>query len=86
LNSTTAYAIFLLEQLTVDFAMTVPLDQPEPIRCPKCLALTGRFLSPVSRMTGQDYYECKTCHHVWTDALAPQAPSPSQAKDALPRS
>jgi hypothetical protein len=61
--------------------MAVPLDHPEPIRCPKCLALTGRFLSPVSRLTGQDYYECSACHHVWTDAPAPASPAAS-AKDA----
>jgi len=61
--------------------MAVPLDHPEPVRCPKCLAVAGRFLSPVSRLTGQDYYECAACHHVWTDTPVPQSPAAS-AKDA----
>jgi hypothetical protein len=55
--------------------MAVPLDHPEPICCPKCLALTGRFLSPVSRMTHQDYYECGACQHVWTDTPPPTSPA-----------
>jgi hypothetical protein len=57
--------------------MAVPLDHPVPIRCPKCLASMGKFLSPVSRMTGQDYYECTACHHVWTDTPAPKSPAMS---------
>jgi hypothetical protein len=62
--------------------MTGPLDHPEPIRCPKCLAQTGRFLPPVSKMTGQDYYECKACHHVWTDTPAPKSPAVSTKASA----
>jgi hypothetical protein len=57
--------------------MAGPLDHPEPIRCPKCLADAGRFLSPVSRITGQDYYECTACHHVWTDTHAPDSSTES---------
>ena len=52
----------------------------DPVRCPRCSKLSGRFLSPVSHLAHQNFFECQACRHVWSDQPAPPR-KPAHPKD-----
>jgi hypothetical protein len=61
--------------------MAEQVDPPsDPVRCTKCLKLAGRFLSPVSHLTHQNFFECQACRHVWSEPPTPP-PAPPQPDD-----